>query len=106
MQDIEALYLKRSLAEKTVKDQKLKIARMQSCHDIYNKKMQEKVDSANKATDYAIDLLNSDEDKFNWMVGTTKQLNDKNKQNKKQAEKIAFYEQHLGVIDVDELDND
>ena len=79
MQDIEASDLKRSLAEKTVKDQKLKIARMESCHNIHNKKMQEKVDSANKATDYAIDLLNSDEDKFNLMVGTSKKLNDKNK---------------------------
>ena len=54
---------------------------------------------------FSFDLLNSDEGKFNLMVGTSKQLNDKNKQNKKQAKKIAFYEQHLGVIDVDELDS-
>ena len=67
--------------------------------------MQEKVNAANKATDYAVELLNSEEGKFNLMVGTTKALNDKDKKNKKQAKKIAFYEEHLGVIDVDELDN-
>ena len=79
---------------------------MQSCNDIHTKKMQEKVNSANKATDYAIDLLNSDKDKFNLMVGTCKQLNDdKTKQNQDQAKKIAFYEQQLGVINVDELDD-
>ena len=108
MQDTEALDLKRSLAEKTNKDQKSKIARLEFCYDIQSKKMegmQEKINDVNKAADYAVELLNSEEGKFNLMVGTTKALNDKDKKNKKQAKKIAFYEEHLGVIDVDELDN-
>ena len=67
--------------------------------------MQEKVTAANKVTDSVVELLNSEEGKFNLMVGTTKALNDKDKKKQKQAKKIAFLEEHLGVIDVDELDN-
>ena len=73
MQDTEALDLKRCLAENTNKDQKSKIARLEFCYDIQSKKMegmQDKINNANKAEAYAIELLNSDKDKFNLMMGT------------------------------------
>ena len=108
MQDTEALDLKRCLAENTNKDQKSKIARLEFCYDIQSKKMegmQEKIKDANKAEAYAIDLLNSEEGKFNLMMGTTKAFHEKDKKNKKQANQIAFLEEKLGVIVVDELDN-
>ena len=108
MQDTEALDLKRCLAENTNKDQKSKMARLEFCYDIQNKKMegmQDKINDANKAEAYAIDLLNSEEGKFNLMMGTTKAFQEKDKKNKKQAKQIAFLEDQLGVINVDELDN-
>ena len=108
MQDTEALDLKRCLTENTNKDQKSKIARLEFCYDIQSKKMegmQEKINDANKAEAYAIELLNSEEGKFNLMMGTTKAFQEKDKKNKKQAKQIAFLEEKLGVIDVDELDN-
>ena len=73
MQDTEALDLKRCLAENTNKDQKKKMARLEFCYDIQSKKMegmQDKINNANKAEAYAIELLNSDKDKFNLMMGT------------------------------------
>ena len=93
MQDTEALDLKRCLTENTNKDQKSKMARLEFCYDIQSKKMegmQEKINDANKAEAYAIELLNSEEGKFNLMMGTTKAFQEKDKKNKKTSKANCF----------------